>query len=413
MTIQTTKQSGLEAKGPTRPTSLADIVQNDAEAISIALRLAGRFTKGSGNRDATRHLPLKELDEFSQSGLWGITIPKKYGGAGVSYATVAEVIRIIAAADPSIAQIPQNHIAVLDLIRLCADEEQKQMFFGEVLNGLRLGNAFSEKGSKTAGHFDAQIRHQDKGYTITGEKFYCTGALLAHLVPVSVTDEAGLTHIALVERDNIGLIVTDDWSSFGQRTTASGTVVLKNAYVPATHVIPAYKAFDRPTSAGPVAQIPHAAVDLGIASAAISATIEFVKKHTRPWIDSGQEHGYEDMYTISDVGRLMMQMHAAEAILAQSGKAVDLTIADPTTDSVARASIAVAEAKILTTEIALTATNKLFELAGTKSTLSEYQLDRHWRNARTHTLHDPVRWKYQAVGNYYLNAATPPRHAWL
>ena len=40
--------------------------------------------------------------------------------------------------------------------------------------------------------------------------------------------------------------------------------------------------------------------------------------------------------------------------------------------------------------------------------LIEHGLDRHWRNARVHTLHDPVRWKYHAVGNYYLNDENPP-----
>ena len=67
---------------------------------------------------------------------------------------------------------------------------------------------------------------------------------------------------------------------------------------------------------------------------------------------------------------------------------------------------------MLTTQIAIDATNKLFELAGTRSTLAQHALDRHWRNARTHTLHDPVRWKFYHVGNYYLNNINPPRHAW-
>jgi alkylation response protein AidB-like acyl-CoA dehydrogenase len=71
-----------------------------------------------------------------------------------------------------------------------------------------------------------------------------------------------------------------------------------------------------------------------------------------------------------------------------------------------------AEAKVLSTEIAIEATNKLFELAGTRSTLAEYNLDRHWRNARTHTLHDPVRWKYAILGDYFLNGKNPPLHAW-
>ena len=79
----------------------------------------------------------------------------------------------------------------------------------------------------------------------------------------------------------------------------------------------------------------------------------------------------------------------------------------------ARASIAVAEAKVLTTEIALQASEKLFELAGSRATLAEFNLDRHWRNARVHTLHDPVRWKYHAVGNYHLNGTLPNRHSWI
>ena len=54
----------------------------------------------------------------------------------------------------------------------------------------------------------------------------------------------------------------------------------------------------------------------------------------------------------------------------------------------------------------------LFELAGARSTLAAHNLDRHWRNARTHTLHDPVRWKYAILGNYFLNGVDPPLHAW-
>ena len=407
------RTENLEASGPPRPTIPAHIIQDDQEAIEVAHRLAKSFAQEAALRDRERRLPLAELDAFSQSGLWGMTVPKAYGGAEVSYVTVGEVIKIISAADPSLGQIPQNHIAVLDMIRLCASEEQKNFFFSEALKGVRLGNAFAERGSKTAGHFDTQIRPQGDGYVVNGQKFYCSGALLAHVVPVAATDENGKTQIAFVERDGQGLRIIDDWSSFGQRTTASGTVRLENAFVPASHVIPAHAAYDVPTANGPVCQIIHAGVDIGIAQAAIDETIHFVRTYTRPWIDSGQNHGYEDMYSISQIGDLKMRLHAAEAILDRSGRAVDTAIANPNEDTVAAASIAVAEAKVVSTEIAIRTTNKLFELAGTRSTLDEYNLDRHWRNARTHTLHDPVRWKFQAIGNYYLNNIKPPRHAWL
>jgi alkylation response protein AidB-like acyl-CoA dehydrogenase len=92
---------------------------------------------------------------------------------------------------------------------------------------------------------------------------------------------------------------------------------------------------------------------------------------------------------------------------------VDEAIAAPSETSVGAASIAVAEAKVLSTELAILATNKLFELSGTSSTLEARGLDRFWRNARVHTLHDPVRWKYFAVGNFYLNNVIPQRHPWI
>jgi alkylation response protein AidB-like acyl-CoA dehydrogenase len=137
-----------------------------------------------------------------------------------------------------------------------------------------------------------------------------------------------------------------------------------------------------------------------------------VRNHVRPWIDSRQEHGYEDVFTIAQIGDLEVKLHAAEALLERAGRAVDEILDDPGDEAVAEASVKVAESKVLTTEIALLATNKLHELGGTRSTLGYYNLDRHWRNARAHTLHDPVRWKYFHVGNHLLNGVAPPRHAW-
>jgi len=88
---------------------------------------------------------------------------------------------------------------------------------------------------------------------------------------------------------------------------------------------------------------------------------------------------------------------------------VDVAQRHTRAETVAEASIAVARARAWTTETALAAGNLLFELAGSRATLAEFNFDRHWRNARTHTLHDPVRWKYPAIGNYVLNGVLPPR----
>ena len=147
----------------------------------------------------------------------------------------------------------------------------------------------------------------------------------------------------------------DDWSGFGQRTTASGTVVLDNVRVPASHVLPAQRVSDLPTLNGPLSQIIQAAIDAGIAKAALDDTLAFVRSRT-PWVDSGVERAADDPLTIREVGHLHIQ-HAAEALLERAARTLDEISArgDVTEDDVARASVAVGEAKVLTTEIALLA----------------------------------------------------------
>jgi len=394
------------------PAPNAHVITSDAEALALAHSLAAEFAAEASERDRTRRLPAAELDRFSGTGLWAITVPKAYGGAEVSFATLAEVIKIISAADPSIGQMPQNHLAALDAIRASASEEQKKLWFGRVLKGYRLGNAFSEAKSRHVGAFETTIRPDGDGYVVNGEKFYATGALFAHYIHIGAVDPNGKGHLAIVPRDAPGLAITDSWSGFGQRTTASGNVSIANVRVDPSGVIPAYLGGENPSSNGVVSQIIQAAVDAGIAHAAVEETIRFVREHTRPWIDSGREHGHEDVFTIAQIGDLKIRLQAAETVLDQAGKAIDLIVHQPTDDNVAETAVKVAEAKVLTTEIAILATNKLHELGGTRTVLGQHNLDRHWRNARTHTLHDPVRWKYFHIGNHVLNGVRPPRHAW-
>ena len=261
-------------------------------------------------------------------------------------------------------------------------------------------------------NFDGRMWHfEGDEAVVNGEKFYTTGALLAHIIP-TVAVQDGIGYLVFIDRDTAGLTVTNNWSSFGQRTTASGGVRLDNVRVPKDRAV-RLKSFDEhPTIAGPLSQIIQAAIDLGIARGAIDDTIAFVRNHSRPWIDSGKEKASEDPLTIIAIGELKIRLHAAEALLEIAGRAIDAGYADPTLDKVSEATLRTGEAKVLTTQIAIEATNKLFELAGTRATLQQHGLDRHWRNARVHTLHDPVRWKFYHIGNFYLNDAHPPRHPW-
>lgn len=400
----------LSRTGPARS---ARAIVSDADALAVARQLAAQFAAGASERDTKRILPHAELDALSQAGLLAITVPQAYGGIDVSAATLAEVTAILAEADSSIGQIPQNHFYILEALRVDGTEAQKQRFFSRALAGDRFGNALSEAGSKPVNQHDTRITQDGDGFRINGRKFYSTGVLFAHWVVIFADDADGKGTMSFVPSGAAGLTLVDDWSSFGQRTTGSGTTLIDNVHVPADDVVAHHKGFERPTTIGSLGQIVHAAVDLGIARAALAETIAYVRTKARPWMDSGLARAADDPYTIERIGDIGIKLDAATAFIAHAGRLVDAARAAPGEDAVATASIAVAGVKVLTTEVALLATNTLFELAGARSTLIAANLDRHWRNARTHTLHDPVRWKYHVVGNYLLNGVNPPRHGAL
>jgi SfnB family sulfur acquisition oxidoreductase len=385
------------------------VITSDSQALAVAEQVAQQLKRDSALRDRERRLPHAELELFTRSGLWAISVPKSFGGAGVSNVTLAQVIARIAQADASLGQIPQNHFYALEVLRVNGRPEQQQRLYAEVLAGRRFGNALAELGTKTAHDRTTRLTHDGAGYRINGRKFYATGALYAQRIPTSVIDDQGRQQLAFVPADSQGLQVIDDWSGFGQRTTGSGSVTFDNVWVDANDVVPFQSAFERPTPVGPLAQILHAAIDTGIARAALEDALHFVRTRSRPWVDSGLDKASDDPLTLKSFGQLVIRLHAAEALLERAGEILDRAQADSTADTVAAASIAVAEARAISTEVSLAAGTTLFELAGSQATLAEHNLDRHWRNARVHTLHDPVRWKYHAIGNYYLNNTNPPR----
>ncbi|MFK3771577.1 SfnB family sulfur acquisition oxidoreductase [Pseudomonas sp. NPDC089406] len=392
----------------------AKVLRNDAQALQAARELAEVARQQAARRDQQRKLPWAEIEQFTRSGLGSISVPKAYGGPEVSFETTAEVFRLISAADPALGQIPQNHFGMLQLVRLTATEAQKEAIFRSVLDGWRIGNAGPERGTKDTLTLKARITRKGEGFAISGEKFYSTGALFAHWVTVKALDDEGRQRLAFVRRGSPGLRIVDDWSGFGQRTTASGTVLLDQVPVDADLVLDNWRQRDVPNIQGATSQLVQAAIDAGIAEAAIDDAIQFVREKSRPWIEAKVERASDDPYVIADIGRLKLDLHAAQALLRKAARVLDEVNAGPVdAAAAARASIAVAEAKVLTTEIALQASEKLFELAGSRATLAEFNLDRHWRNARVHTLHDPVRWKYHAVGAYYLNGTLPARHSWI
>ena len=340
----------------------ATILRTDAEALQAAHALAEAAQLEVIQRDRERRLPWELVERFTASGLGSIAVPRAFGGPQLSYVTIAEVFRIISAVDPALGQIPQNQFGLLGVLQAAASEEQQQRLFASVLAGWRIGNGGPERGSKHTLDIQARLVQRDGRWLFSGEKFYSTGALFAHWIASKALDDQGRPWLAFIQRGRPGLRVVNDWSGFGQRTTASGTVLLNEVEVDENNLIPLWPLADKPSIQGAFSQLIQAAIDLGVADGALRDTLDFVRHKARPWIDAKVERAGDDPYVIADVGRLQLELHAAEALLHKAARVLDEVAASAIdADAAARASIAVAEAKALTTEISLQASEKLLE----------------------------------------------------
>ena len=390
------------------------ILKNDQQALNAAYQVADEALVNRNIRDQQRILPYEAIEHLSQKGLGGIRIPKRYGGAFVSNKTLAQVFRILSKADSNVGQIPQNQISLLNLIDLMGNEEQKKRVFGEILAGKRLANGGPERQSKDSKTVHTTLIQNGEVWVLNGEKFYSTGSIFADWLAIKALHPEGHVVLVLVDRFTNGIEIEDDWNGFGQRTTASCTIKLNQVHIDPALIFDERLLTQAPNYRGAYSQLMQVAIDVGIAEAAFTDLISAVKK-ARPVIDANVEKASLEHFTIQETGKLQVLLDAAIALLDDAAEYLDeLDSQFEVTDAqAARASILVAEAKVYANDAALTISEKLLELGGSRASLSQHNLDQHWRNARVHTLHDPVRWKIHAIGNYYLNGVFPARHAWI
>lgn len=395
-------------------------VLSSAQAVDTARALAAEFAAGAAARDRKRELPFHEMDRLSASGLLAITVPAEYGGADLAPSTVTDVIRILAASDPNIAQIPHSHFVYVNLLRLAGSAEQLGYYSERLLRGARIANAQAERNGPTAADVATTLTPTADGFRVDGTKYYCTGSVFADILTVLTRlddpdGNSGLPegqYVAFLPADSPGVEIIDDWDALGQRTTASGTIVFDGVTVGAGQVIARASAVNAPTGYGAFAQLMHAAIDVGIARGALDAATSFAREKTRPWFEAGVSRAIDDPLLVQRFGELGVTVRAAEAAFAVAGQALDAALgAAPDAQRAAESSLAVATAKILADDAGNEVSSALFELCGTRSTAVDLNLGHFWRNARTHTVHDPIRWKYQHIGRALLHGTPPPLHS--
>ncbi|UXA09718.1 acyl-CoA dehydrogenase family protein [Mycobacterium sp. SMC-8] len=394
------------------------VLQSVEAALGVATEVAAEVAAGAVQRELDGALPTESLRRVGESGLLGILVPAAFGGPDLPRSTAVEVLRILSRADSAVGQLLLAHYVLSAAIRGLGDNAPAPHIYAAVLAGAQLGNATVERGTRTSVERKTIVRRDaGRGWVLNGVKYYATGSLGAQWIAVAARiDGTGHGATVFVRPTDPGVTLNlDRWSAFGQRGTASGEVILDNVNVAAEYVIDEGPDPDPvtapPSVLGAFDQALHTAVDVGIARAALEDGAAFVATRSRPWFEAGVDRAADEPHVVRRFGELTARLYALEALLAHGSALVDDALAEPelTRAAAAKASLQVAAAKALTQEFAVEIAGGVLELAGASATDAGFALDRHWRNVRVHSLHDPARWKYVHLGRHTLDGTLPPR----
>ncbi|MCE0916936.1 acyl-CoA dehydrogenase family protein [Pseudomonas sp. NMI760_13] len=381
-------------------------ITRESEAIDIARQVAGEIAALAADPGNNRPLPRRQAELLSSSGLTAIGVPTQFGGLGASVATIVETVRLISTADGGVGQLLQIHNVMLRGVLGGYPDEVRDRVLADVLAGKRLGNALAEVGGKNKFALKTRVeRRADGKLVLNGSKFYSTGAYLAEWISLTAASEDGGAGV-LLHRDTPGLTLVDDWDAFGQQHSVSGTVKFDEIVLDERFVTLRSGPMKRTGLTFP--QILHAAIDSGIAAGALQAAVDYLREHARAWVESGVERASDEPHIIRQVGEYAVALRGAESVLREAARVFDAHERDPADKALEDELIlSVATARAHADGAALKIASDLFSLLGASASLSKWNLDRFWRDARVHTTHDPIRWRLHNVGNYYLNGVDP------
>ncbi|MBI6899381.1 monooxygenase [Pseudomonas putida] len=381
-------------------------ITHEAEAIDIARQVAGEIAALAADPGNNRPLPRRQAELLSSSGLTAIGVPTQFGGLGASVATIVETVRLVSSADGGVGQLLQIHNVMLRGVLGGYPDEVRDRVLADVLAGKRLGNALAEVGGKNKFALKTRVeRRADGKLVLNGSKFYSTGAYLAEWISLTAASEDGGAGV-LLHRDTPGLTLVDDWDAFGQQHSVSGTVKFDEIVLDERFVT--FRSGPMKRTGLTFPQILHAAIDSGIAAGALQAAVNYLREHARAWVESGVERASDEPHIIRQVGEYAVALRGAESVLREAARVFDAHERDPADKALEDELIlSVATARAHADGAALKIASDLFSLLGASASLSKWNLDRFWRDARVHTTHDPIRWRLHNVGNYYLNGVDP------
>jgi alkylation response protein AidB-like acyl-CoA dehydrogenase len=390
------------------------------EWLAVAEEVASRLAVDALERDRSNVQPKAEIDLIREAGLLSLTIPAECGGAGESYRTAFNVVRILARVDPSIAQIVGYHLDIVNrILEARGDEMAYRVMTDCATNRWLLATGGTAIERKLVDVTDAP----GGDFYVTGERIFATGSGVADRIRAfGVHEPTGDRLVMLIDPNHPSVTRTDEWDFLGQRLSASSGLIYKNYPLPERDIIARYPP---PQTAGAIKgvseyirpltvlsqEVVFTHIYLGISEGSLDFARRYTREHSKPFMASGLEKAVDDPYIQNGYGGLVARASAAAALADRAeaelqwgydqggeGAALD-------SDQLAAIYAIVSSAKFMAEDVALESANRMLSFMGARSAASKWGTDRFWRNIRTLSLHDPIAYHLRRVGIWFLSDA--------
>lgn len=369
--------------------------------------LCTQLASSAVERDKTGGHAAPERELIRDSGLLTLAIPQQYGGLGQDWPTILRVVRRVAAVDSPLAHLfAFQHLQVASIIFFGSAKQQKELLTRTVQERWFWGNTLNPADNRS------RAVEYEGGIVVNGLKSFCSGARGADRLLVSAHTESGKFLVGAIPADRAGIEIDTDWDAIGQRQTDSGTVRFKDVFITQDELLLEAGTNDSPfvSLRACLAQSILVNIYLGLAHGAFEAARNYTLTRRRPWINSGVSSASQDPYLLQRFAELWLQLRTATMFADAAADQLDVAWCKGDAliaEERGAVAVVVAEAKVLAHRASLDIGTQLFDVAGAGATNGVLGLDRFWRNARTHTLHDPIDYKLRDLGNWALNGIYP------
>ena len=320
--------------------------------------------------------PTAMVEQMREFGLFGVTIPEQYGGLGLSSASYSRIIETISGVWMSLTGVLNSHLMMAELFRRFGTEEQRQSILPLMASGeWRGGLALTEPdcGTDLQAIRMTATRQGDK-YVIQGSKTWITnggyGNCLALLVKTDMEAQPRYKGMTLFfVRSSDGYVVPRQLGKLGYKGVDTVELVFDNVEVPADRVIGGVEGlgFEQTVSALELGRINVAARGVGVATAALKASLEYSKIRQTMGKPIGQHQAIQlklaDMACRAESARLLVQQAAREF------------------DAGRRSDLEAGMAKLVASEAALANAIDAMRIHGAYGYSTEGHIERYYRDA--------------------------------